>query len=293
MPWAAVGAAVGAAGSIGGGLLSSNASSNAAKQQEQAQQNSLNWIKQIYGDTSGNLSPYIGAGKSAVGSLLSLYGLPGGTPQGVTGGAIGAGGAGGAIGSPGVSATGPGAVFNQFTQTPGYQFPLQQANLATNRALASSGLVGSGAQLRDLSQLNAGYASQGFGQFVSGLQNLASSGQNAASSLGSIGVGTGAQIGAANTNIGNAGAIGTVNSASGITSGINNALPFLTGQGSSSYNSGGLIGSLSGAFSGSGPFSANSLNTNFGTQFGAGTFPSASNPNAIPPGYQADTYTPA
>lgn len=48
----------------------------------------------------------------------------------------------------------------------------------------------------------------------------------------------------------------------------------------------------SSVFSGNGPLSANTLNTNFGTQFGAGTFPTASNPNAVVPGYQADGYTP-
>lgn len=48
----------------------------------------------------------------------------------------------------------------------------------------------------------------------------------------------------------------------------------------------------SGLFSGNGALSANSLNSNFGTQFGAGTFPSAANPYATVPGYQADNYTP-
>lgn len=45
-------------------------------------------------------------------------------------------------------------------------------------------------------------------------------------------------------------------------------------------------------FSGSGLLSANTLNTAFGTTFGAGTFPTAANPLAIAPGYAADGFTP-
>jgi hypothetical protein len=163
-------------------------------------------------------------------------------------------GAGGTGGPPGSALGGAAGAFAQFQSTPGYQFPLQQANLATNRALASSGLTGSpGAIGRDIGQLNAGYASQGFNQYTSGLTGLASSGQNAASSLGSIGLGTGAQIGAANTNYGNAAAQGIMNSASATNQGIGqtggsigsalnnpsvqNGLSNLFGMGQSSYAS--------------------------------------------------------
>lgn len=227
MPWAAAGAVVSAAGSIGGGLIGANASESAAKAQEQAQANTLAWIKQNYGNTQGNLQPYIGAGQSALQSIQGFYGLPGGNGGGAT------------------------QAYNQFTNTPFYQFPLQQANLATNRTLAASGLNQSGGALKAIGQLNSGYASQGLSQYLSGLGNLANSGQSAAAQLGSIGVGTGAQIGQANTNIGNAGAFGAIGSAGAINNGIGQLIPQLTGNsGTSSYNSGGLIGQLSSLFSG-------------------------------------------
>ena len=221
MPWAVLAAGVSAAGSIGGGILGSNATQSAAKQEAAAQQASLNWIKQVYGQTSGNLQPFIGAGQNALTSLQGFYGLPGGNASGATQG------------------------FNQFTNTPFYQFPLQQATLATNRALAASGLGQSGGALRAISQLNTGYSSQGLGQYLAGLGGIASGGQTAAAQLGSIGVGTGAQISQANTNLGQSLAAGTIGSANALSGGIGQLIPQLTGNsGQSSYSSGGLIGSL-------------------------------------------------
>lgn len=217
MPWSVLAAGIGVAGSIGGGLLSSSAADKGAGQQTAAQREALGFIQQVYGNSTRDFQPYIGAGPDALAALKGFYGLPGGN----SGGAIGG--------------------FNNFQQTPFYQFPLQQANLATQRQLAASGLIGSGGALRDLSQLNAGYASAGLGNYIGGLQGIAASGQNAAAQLGGIGVQTGPQVGSAYTNIGNAQAQGTYNAAAGINSGIQSALPYIGGQtGQSSYS--GLIG---------------------------------------------------
>jgi hypothetical protein len=204
MPWAAAGAAVAGVASAAGGILGSNAASSAAKAQQQSQQNTLNWIQQVYGNTQNNLSPFVNTGQQAQSQLAGFYGLPGGNASGATQG------------------------FSQYMNTPFYQFPLQQANLATNRSLAASGLTNSGAQLRDVSQLNAGYASQGLSQYLSGLGSLASGGQSAAAQLGSIGVGTGAQIAGANTAYGNAGAAGIIGSTNAINTGIGSTVGSLT-----------------------------------------------------------------
>lgn len=206
MPWAAAGAVVGAGASLASGIMGANAAEDAAKMQQQSQQDSLNWIKNVYSGSEKNLQPFIGSGQSALGSLMGFYGLPGGNSSGAQ------------------------QSFQQFQNTPFYQFPLQQANLATNRALAASGLIGSGAQLRDVSQLNSGYASQGLGQYLSGLGTMAASGQNAAGALGGIGVQTGPQIGAANSAYGNAGAAGAIGSNNAMTQGIGGAIGALTNQ---------------------------------------------------------------
>lgn len=234
MPWGmAAAAGISALGSIGGGLIGAGASSSAAKAQIAAQTNALNWIKQVYGNAQTGLNPYITAGQGAIGALSGFYGLPGGNPGGAIGG------------------------FQNFTNTPFYQFPLQQANLATNRALAASGLTNSGGALRDLSQINAGYASRGLGQYLGDLTGIANSGQDAVTNLGKIGAGVSGQIGALGTGIGNASAQGIYNSADSVTGAINSLLPQLTGipnygQGQTSYGpsaggiGGGLIGQLYG-----------------------------------------------
>lgn len=273
MPWAVAGAAVSAGGSILSGVLGSNAAKSAASQQAEQQRNTLNWIQQVYGQAGSNLQPFIGTGQNALTALQGFYGLPGGN----TGNAQQA--------------------FSSFQGTPFYQFPLGQANLATNRALAASGLTGSGAQLRDVSQLNAGYASQGLGQYLGGLGTLASGGQSAATELARTGIGTIPGTSNAYTGIGNANAAGTIGGFNSLNQGFSNALPFLTGTpganpSQSSYGNGtpaggGLIGAASGLFQPGGLFSS-SGNGIFASN---GTFPTADNPNAIVPGYQADNYT--
>ena len=232
MPWAAAGAVAAGVGSIAGGLIQGGAASSAAKAQEAAQQKTLNWVQQVYGNTQSNLSPFITGGQNALSSLLGFYGLPGG------------------------NASGAQQAYQQFQNTPFYQFPLQQANLATNRQLAASGLSNSGAALRDVSQLNAGYASQGLSGYLSGLTGLAGSGQNAASSLGGIGVGTGAQIGAANTQSGQAASAGIIGGANATNSAISGSLGALTNNSAltgfqTAYNN--LGGSSYGPINGSAP----------------------------------------
>jgi hypothetical protein len=248
MPWIVAGAAVGAAGSIGGSLISSSTSQSAAKAQQQSQQNTLNWIQQVYGNTQNNLSPFVNTGQQAQSQLAGFYGLPGGNASGATQG------------------------FSQYMNTPFYQFPLQQANLATNRSLAASGLTNSGAQLRDISQLNSGYASQGLSQYLSGLGSLASGGQNAAAQLGTIGVGTGAQISGANTAYGNAGAAGAIGTANAVNSGIGGAGGSLQSllQNSQFQN---LFNSSSSSYGGP-------TNTISNPNVAGGTYQSSSNPDA-------------
>lgn len=224
-----MGVVIGAGAAIVGGVMSSNASKHAADQQAFQQQQGLDFQKSVYGNTMTNLGPFIGGGQSALQSLLGFYGLPGG------------------------DAGGAAASFNQFTGLPAYQFPLQQGTLAMNRQLASSGLIGSGAALRDSNALAQGYASQGFGSYLSGLSGLTNMGQNSAVMTGSQGNAAATTMLQGYTGIGNAQAAGTIGANNGITQGIQNALPYITGSpqpgggnnsGGSSYG-GGLLGNFS------------------------------------------------
>lgn len=226
MPWigGAVAGGISAVGSIGSGLIGAGAASSAANAQVAAQRQALSWIQGVYGNTKTNLQPFIGTGQSALSQLSGFYGLPGGNASGAT------------------------QAFQQFQNTPSYQFPLQQANLGANRSLAASGLTGSpGAISRTIGQQDAGYASQGLGQYLTGLGGLAGGGQSAASSLGQIGQQTGTQVQQGYTNIGNAQAQGIYNSATSLTGALNalTGAPTAGGQGygQSSYgNIGGGYG---------------------------------------------------
>lgn len=233
MPFGVVAAGVAAGGSILSGVLGANAAKSAAAKQAEAAQASLDFTKGIYATGQTNLQPYIGAGQSALKSLLGFYGLPGGNPGGAT------------------------AAFNQFTQLPSYQFPLQQGQLAINRQLAASGLTGSGAALRDASAFNQGYASTGLQSYLTGLGGIAGSGQSAAGTLlgqGNVAANT---VAGAYGYMGNAQAQGIVGANNALTQGLQNALPYLVGSptggfGGTSYGSGvggsgGLLGAASNA----------------------------------------------
>jgi hypothetical protein len=225
MPWAAIGPAIGAIGSIAGGIIGGNAQEEAAKQEIAAEQQALHFQEGVYGTAQGNLNPYIKSGTNALYSLDSLYGLPGQAGQPNTG-------------------NGAQQAFANFTQTPAYTFGLGQGELAANRSLAAQGLNGSGAAAKALTQYGQGYASQNFGNYVNQLQSLAGMGQSSASSLGSIGVGVGSQVGSTEGQIGAAGAAGTIGSTNSLLNGIGGAIGalsspnFLNSLGGSSYQVG-------------------------------------------------------
>jgi hypothetical protein len=198
MPWAVAGLA---AASIAGSVIGANAQGSAANQEQQSFLDALRFQEGNYNTAQQNLNPYIKTGDSAIYSLGSLFGLPG---------------------APGQPNTGQGAAqgYLNFTQTPAYQFPLQQGELAANRSLAASGLTGSGAAAKALTQYGQGYASQGFNSYISQLAGLAGLGEQGAAALGNVGVGVGTQVGTSAAGYGAAGAAGTIGQANSLTGGI-------------------------------------------------------------------------
>jgi len=198
-----IGGLVGGAGSLAGGLLGAGAASKAASQQAAALQQALGWQRQVYGTATANLQPYIGGGQSALAQILGALGLPGGV------------------------AGGPTAAYNAFTQTPAYQFPLQQGMLALNRQLASMGLTGSGAALKDAIGYSQGYASQNYQNFLSQLFNVAGAGQTGATALGQIGTNIGQQNLGALAGVGGAQAAGTVGASNALNMGMGGLLASL------------------------------------------------------------------
>ncbi len=201
MPWAVAAAGVAAGGSILGSQNAASAAKEAGNQVANAENNTLNFQQGVYDTSVNNLSPFLNTGTQALSQLSGLYGLGGGT----------------AAGTPGGNAL---AAFTNFTQLPSYQFPLQQGELAANRGLAASGLAGSGAQAKALTQYGQGYASQGFNGYISQLAGLAGMGQSAANQIGTLGNNAAQTIAGANTAAGSALASGTLGAAKATNQGI-------------------------------------------------------------------------
>jgi hypothetical protein len=142
----AIGLGLGALGSVvSGGLQSSaakgaaqtqaNAANNAANLQFAESQQANNLIQSIYGQNVARLQPFVGAGEGALTSLSALTGA-GGTGGGST---LTGGTGSGPLTSPLTAPFTP--TMTQLSQTPGYQFALQQGQLATQ---AGSSAVGQG-----------------------------------------------------------------------------------------------------------------------------------------------------
>jgi hypothetical protein len=148
----------------------------AANLQSQAEGNSLNFTKGVYSDAQGNESPFMQAGQAALNEMSA------GTQ------------AGGEFNS---TPTGQ----QVLDQDPGYDFRLQQGQLALERAEAAGGGVGSGGALKAAEQYGQDYASgeynNAFNRFLttrqsnySNLANIAGEGLSSTNALTSAGLGT-------------------------------------------------------------------------------------------------------
>jgi hypothetical protein len=221
MPWAAAGSIIGGVAGAAGSIIGGNDISNASKSAE-------NFQKQVYSTEGSSLAPYQQTGQGALYSLASLLGVGGATPPSNSA----AGSTSSAISGAGAST--PQSAFQSFTQTPYYQFPLQQAMLQIQRSNSARGLTNSGATAKDLLSQATGYASSGLGSYLSQLSGLASGGQNATTSLANTGLGTG-------TNVANSALTGAGAQASALGGAIQN----VAGQNGS--NIGSLLQSLSGS----------------------------------------------
>jgi hypothetical protein len=247
---AAVG--ISAAATIGSSVASSSAASSAAKSAANTQANSAAAAEAQqnaqFEQTQGNLQPFINAGTSAIGSLQSLTGTnAGGNP----------------LTAP-LSATSLNGQFAptqaQLASTPGYQFQLQQGELAIGNQNASLGLAGSGAEGKGLVNYAEGLAGTTLATqqaiFQQNFQNSLTqqqatlgeltqqtgSGQNAAAGLGALGLQTQNSVSALTTGAGAAQAAGTIGAANALTGGINSA----TNAATSGLTQAALINSLNG-----------------------------------------------
>lgn len=230
----AIGGGLSALGSIASGIVGSDAASQAAQEQAQAYSQAQQFQQNVYNQTEQNLSPYVSTGTNALYSLANLLGLSGGSS------------------GQGSGAT---AAYQAFTDTPYYQFPLQQGEQSLDQSAAARGLTLSGGQMNALQNYAENYAGQQYGNYMSSLSGLANLGSSAASSLGSQGNSAASTLLNALSGQGNALAAGTTSSNSALMSGLSKALATLAGSSTSSGALGNLYGASNGGsydFSGAG-----------------------------------------
>lgn len=173
-----IGPLIGLGGSVAGAVLGSNAAQDAANTAAQTQLT-------MYNQTRSDLLPYMQGGNAAFSQLGNMF-------------------TGGAGGGPNAS-----AMMSQLTQTPGYQFGLQQGQQALDRSAASRGLLLSGAQLKDSQQFGTDYAiQQAWQPYVNQLNTMSQIGENAGAHVGTEGTVLAGNAGTAQMAGGNAAAAG-------------------------------------------------------------------------------------
>ena len=220
-----------AASGLAGAALQSSAANNAAGLQAAAANTAAADTMSMFGTTQANLAPFIQGGTGAFNTLQNLTGTnAGGNP----------------LTAP-LTSQAP-TQFNptmaQLAATPGYQFALQQGELATQNSFAAQGLGTSGAAAKGAAQYAEGLASTTYGQqqqqFQQQFQNYlqqnqqiysmlggeSTLGQNAAATTGTQGLTATGQSGSyltAGAAAGAAGQVGSANAIAGGLSGIGNS----------------------------------------------------------------------
>jgi hypothetical protein len=216
-----IGGAISGAGSLIGSLFGSSAATKASQAQVAQEQKALDFQKSVYSDQKANQAPFVSAGQSSIGQLMT----------GLSNGTFG-------IGSlPAFKA--PTAAEAQ--ATPGYQFTLDQGNLGIERGAAAAGGAFTGGTLKSLAGFNSGLAdstyNSTFSRALSAYNTLLSSqqqeynqlagvaqiGEGAAAGVNANGTAAAQTIGNTLSNIGNAQASGIVGSANALAGGITNA----------------------------------------------------------------------
>ena len=256
MPFAAIGgalgisagaAALGTVGLIGAGAgiydatQASGAATSAANTQANAANNSTGLAESIYNQNSANLSPFLQAGTNTLPILLQQLGIgPGGTYN------------------PNAPLAQP-FTAQQYQQSPGYAFQMQQGTNAVLNNASALGGVNSGNTLKALTQYGQGLANtdyqQAYNNYVNQqnttfgqLSNIAGIGQNAAVQQGSVGNTLTNNVSANTAAAANATSAGTVANAN-INNNLINSLIYGNGSGGTSGGSGGIGSSLSSLYS--------------------------------------------
>jgi hypothetical protein len=228
------GAVIGAGGSLLSASSQADASQNAANTSAAATNQATQAQLQMYNQTRSDLSPYVGAGNTALSGLSSFL-SPSGPINSTLSQLSGLYGAGGPLSTLlGLGPNGAAGATTQLQNMPGYQFALQQGQQSLDRSAASRGLVLSGGQLKDSQTFGQGLASQQYGNTISQLEGYGTGLGGLAAQYGTYG---NAIAGLVNT--GENAAAQTGNAGSAAATSVSNALLTGAGQQSQALQNGG------------------------------------------------------
>jgi len=208
-----VGAIIGAGviGATGSVIASSNAAgaaTNAANQNNALETS-------IYNSNSANAAPYIQAGDKANTALQGFLGL-GGDPAATQ------------------------AAFNDYLNSTGYQFNLNQGLDAVSQSKAAAGLLNSGSAVKSLDSYATGLADSYGQQYEGDLAGVAATGQAASSGLAGVGANYAGAVSSNNNSAASTSANAGLSASGSVNSLIGNALSaYGTQAGLSSYGGGG------------------------------------------------------
>lgn len=153
MPWGVAAAAIAAGGAIYGANKQAGAAKDAANASNAATQASIDEQRREFDINQANQAPWLNAGKDALSQMQALNG----------------------------------GDFSSFTQSPDYQFALDQGQGALDRDAAARGTLFSGGHSTDVMKFAQGLASQNYNNYYNRLAGLAGVGQTAANQLGTYG----------------------------------------------------------------------------------------------------------
>ena len=174
-----IGAAIVGSAVVGGAAQAWGAKKSADAQKSAANTSAAVQREMFYQSREDQL-PWLETGEGALNQLAGLYGVEGGDPN----------------------------AMQKFTQSPGYQFRLNQGVDAIENSAAARGTLNSGNTLRGLMEYGQNFASNEFNNYSNRLAALAGVGQSTATNIAGQSANTAAGIGSAVQNAGAARASG-------------------------------------------------------------------------------------
>lgn len=201
-------AVVGAAATVGGAISQRRAADKAVKAQTKATDKAIEAQQSSEERAVALQRPFFNAGYAGTAAMLDLSGIDRsklGPGEGVE------------PGSPGdLSAY---KKYN-FQQDPGYRFRMDEGIKAIDRSAAARGILNSGGQLRRLTRYGQDYASNEYQNVYNRIAQIAGFGTGSSSQASNTIVNTGANIGGALINAGEARASGFVASGNAIANSL-------------------------------------------------------------------------